>query len=130
MKRTAKSLGFALSGLAHAVKEERNVQLFLLANVVVVLAIIALRIHPSVMVLLVPCAGLFLMVELFNTAIERIADTIDDCEKKRNAGHYHPGIKQAKDVASAASLIALTFYVFVLILIFSPAVLPLMSITD
>lgn len=57
--------------------------------------------------------GFFIVVELLNTAIERLADTFDDCEKKHRGGHYHPGIKMTKDVAASASLVALSMYGFV-----------------
>lgn len=54
--------------------------------------------------------GFFVVIELLNTAIERLADTFDDYEKKHRGGHYHPGIKMTKDVGAAASLVALLLY--------------------
>lgn len=107
MKRMAKSVGYAVSGLVHAVSTERNIQQFLIGFFIY--CCIGVSVHFDIFewVIVAFAAGCFLIVELINTAIERLADTVDDGEKKKNGGHYHTGIKQAKDVAAAASLIAL-----------------------
>lgn len=114
MRRTVHSLGHALRGLAHAFRHERNLSLFLLLHASLTLFIAALSHHPAgvavPLIILSFFGAFFLVIELLNTSIERLADTFDDTEKKRHAGHYHPGIKITKDVASGASLIALCIY--------------------
>lgn len=125
MKKTKQSLGFALAGLVHAVKAERNIRLFLIAHIVIIIVGAVVGLGAIEWVFIVLFAILFLITELINTSIERLADTLDDCEKKRNAGHYHPGIKQAKDVAAAASLLAFALDCIVLLLIFVPIALAL-----
>lgn len=115
-----KSFGFACSGLVHAFQEERNLRLFALLHVVIFLAAAVLRIPLLGWVIIVVMMGIFLMTELFNTALERIVDTIDDGEKKRHGGHFHIGLKQAKDTAAAASLVALILECVILCFLFWP----------
>lgn len=110
MRKTASSLGHSLRGLSHAFTEERNLRFFLIGHVVLLLLGISVRIDLFSLVFSTFAAGLFVTTELLNTAIERLADTIDDCEKTKQGGHYHIGIKQTKDVAAAASLIMLAVY--------------------
>lgn len=123
MKKTKQSLGFALTGLTHAIQSERNIRLFLIAHLVIVGLGYFFGLSVFEWIAIILFAVLFLITELINTSIERLADTFDDCEKKRNAGHYHAGIKQAKDVAAAASLLAFGLDCIVLLLIFVPLVL-------
>lgn len=111
MKKTFKSFGHAVHGLIHAISTERNLKFFILGHTALLTLAIAFRIDLLSILASTFIAGLFVTVELLNTAIERLADTVDDCEKQRNAGHYHHGIKLAKDVSSAASLVMLTLYV-------------------
>lgn len=113
MKRAKKSLGFAIEGLRHAVNTERNLRWFLLGH----LGVCALFLLSGdvLSVIVMSCvAGFFIVVELLNTALERLADTFDDCEKQSQCGHFHPGIKMTKDVAAGAALIAFMLYLAVL----------------
>lgn len=114
MKRIVRSMGFALTGLRHALSEERNIQQFLVGLVAYVLAGIYLGFWIGEWIVVALTAAGFIIVELLNTAIERVGDAIDDTEKKRRGGHFHLGIKQAKDIAAAASLIALLVVVLIL----------------
>lgn len=107
MKKAARSFGFAISGLMHAVKEERNIRLFLIGYAVIFFVSWQQNVILPVYFVYFVLIGLFLITELINTAFERVVDVIDDCEKKKHNGHFHIGLKQAKDVAAAASLIAL-----------------------
>ena len=114
MKRIVRSMGFALSGLHHAIREERNIQQFLVGLVVYILIGIGLGFWMTEWIIVTLTAAGFLIVELLNTAIERVGDAIDDTQKTRHSGHYHLGIKQAKDIAAAASLVALLVVVLIL----------------
>ena len=120
MKKTFQSLGYAISGLVHAIKNERNLRSFLLVHLALLVLAILFHIDILSMLVLTFVAGLFVTVELLNTAIERLADTVDDAEKTRNGGHYHHGIKLTKDVSSAAALIMLLLYVSCILLIAVP----------
>ncbi len=120
MKKSLLSLGHAIHGLTHAIKTERNLRLFVFGHLLLMLVALVARVDLFSILASTFVAGLFITVELLNTAIERLADTVDDCEKKRNAGHYHHGIKLTKDVGSAASLIMLTLYIGCIVLITVP----------
>lgn len=123
MKKTAKSLGHSLSGLRHAINTESNIQKFLIGEIVVLMIGIWLDISVAELIFVLICGAAFLIVELFNTAFERLADTFDDDAKKHHGGHYHVGVKQTKDVAAAASLIALLINGLIIVIIYLPYVI-------
>jgi len=120
MEKTVKSFGHSIEGFREAWKHERNLRGFVIGHLAVIFISISLRIDVFSLILLSLAAGFFIVVELLNTAIERLADTFDDCEKKTNSGHFHPGIKMTKDVGAAASLVALLLYLGLLTLIALP----------
>jgi len=120
MRKVAKSFGHALEGLVHALATERNLPLFLCSYFFVLILGSFLHIHTTDWVLIVGAGGGFLAVELLNTAIERLADTVDDEQKKIMGSHYHPGLKTTKDVASAASLVYLLTAIAIILIVFLP----------
>ncbi|MGH8209955.1 MAG: diacylglycerol kinase, partial [Steroidobacteraceae bacterium] len=91
-------LRFALAGLGHAVRAERSVRIQIGAFMVVVVALLILRPGPIWWALVMLASAGVLAAELFNTAIEHLAD------------HLHPGvhphIRVVKDCAAAAVLVA------------------------
>ena len=91
-------LRFALGGLGHALRSERSLRTQAALFVLVLIALIAL--HPSALwwaaVLLASAA--VLAAELFNTALEALADHLHPDQ--------HPRIRIVKDCAAAAVLIA------------------------
>lgn len=122
MKKTAKSLGHSLEGLRHAWNNETNLRRFILAQALLIILAVALGGDIGSIIMLLIFGGMFVVVELLNTAIERLADTFDDDEKKKHGGHWHPGIKMTKDVAAAAALIALIIDACVVVLIYIPLI--------
>ncbi len=114
MKRVVRSMGFALSGLQHAVRVERNIRQFLVCLIAYIGVGMYLQFWPLEWVIVALTSAMFLIVELLNTSIERLGDAIDDVEKKRRGGHFHLGIKQSKDIAAGASFITLLVVVFIL----------------
>ena len=91
-------LGFALAGLAHALRAERSLRTQAVVFVLVVAALIGLR--PAALwwaAVMLASAGV-LAAELFNTALEALADHLHPDE--------HPRIRIVKDCAAAAVLIA------------------------
>jgi undecaprenol kinase len=127
MKRIQKSFGHALDGLVHAIKTERNLQLFI--PVYIVLLLLAL---PVIRVLwewiaLLMAGGVFLSIELINTSFERLLDVLDDQKKILGSNHYHSTVKAAKDVGAAASLVALLMLIAVVVIVFWPYVKLLVS---
>jgi undecaprenol kinase len=91
-------LGFAAAGLRHALRGERSfrTQLGMLLVVVVVLAYVQ---PPAIWwALLSLCSAGVLAAELFNTAIEHLADHVHP--------DLHPQVRIVKDCAAAAVLCA------------------------
>jgi undecaprenol kinase len=94
----ARRLGFACAGFAHALRAERSLQTQLGALVVVVLVLAYLRPPALWWALVGLCAAVVLAAELFNTAIEHLADHVHP--------ELHPQIRIVKDCAAAAVLCA------------------------
>ena len=91
-------VSFALTGLAHAVRAERSLRTQLGCLLVVVLALVYLRPPAVWWALVCLCAAGVLAAELFNTAIEHLADHVQP--------DLHPQIRIVKDCAAAAVLCA------------------------
>ncbi len=91
-------LGFAVAGLRHALRGERSLQTQLGILLIVVAALVYL--HPPALwwALISLCAAGVLAAELFNTALERLADHLHP--------DLHPQIRIVKDCAAAAVLCA------------------------
>jgi diacylglycerol kinase (ATP) len=91
-------LRFALTGLAVAWRNEPNFRLQLGALGLVVILLVLLRIEPLWWALVLMASGLVLTAELFNTALEHLADHLHP--------ETHPRIAVVKDCAAAAVLVA------------------------
>ena len=89
-------LRFALQGLAAAWRSERNFRIQLGALVAVVVVLLALGIEPVWWALVLLTSGSVLAAELFNTALEHLADHLHP--------ELHPEIRIVKDCAAAAVL--------------------------
>ncbi len=91
-------VGFALTGFAHALRGERSLQTQL-GILAAVLAVLGYLQPPAVWWALVSlCAAGVIGAELFNTAIEHLADHLHP--------DLHPQIRIVKDCAAAAVLCA------------------------
>ena len=93
----AARLRFAFAGLGHAIRSERSVRTQLFFLLAVLAALVYWR-PPAVwwaLVLLISSA--VIAAELFNTAIERLADQLQS--------EPHPQIRIVKDCAAAAVLV-------------------------
>jgi len=91
-------LGFALSGLRHALRSEHSLKTQLVMFVGVVVALIVLRPGPLWWALVMLASAGVLAAELFNTAVEELADHLHP--------EVHPSIRVVKDCAAAAVLVA------------------------
>jgi diacylglycerol kinase (ATP) len=91
-------LRFALAGLAHALRTERSLRTQLAALLVACIVLLRLRPEPLWWALVALAAGGVLAAELFNTALERLADHLHP--------QVHEGIRIAKDCAAGAVLLA------------------------
>jgi diacylglycerol kinase (ATP) len=91
-------LRFAAAGLRHAVRAESSLQIQVVAFIAVVVALSILRPSPIWWGLVLLASSGVLAAELFNTAIEHLADHLHP--------EIHPSIRIVKDCAAAAVLIA------------------------
>lgn len=91
-------LRFAGAGLGHALRGERSVRAQLAALLVVIGVLVYLRPPPVWWALISVCSAGVLAAELFNTAIEHLADHVHP--------ELHPQIRAVKDCAAAAVLCA------------------------
>lgn len=89
--------GFALQGLQHALRGERSFRIQLLAALAVLIVLSITRPAPLWWALIALTVMAVLAAELFNTALEHLADHLHP--------DRHPRIKIVKDCAAAAVLI-------------------------
>ena len=93
-------LRFALAGLAHALRAERSVQTQAVCFLLVMGALAYFRPAPLWWALVVLASASVLAAELFNTAVEHLADHLHP--------ELHPAIRIVKDCAAAGVLLAVT----------------------
>jgi undecaprenol kinase len=110
--RLIKSFGYACSGIAGAVRKERNIQIHISISIIVVILSIATSISRMEWLFVLIAIGGMLSLELMNTAIERTVDLVTK--------DYHPLAKQAKDIAAGAVLIYAILSVMIGLIIFVP----------
>lgn len=105
-----RSFRYAIRGIAAGIKSERNLRI----HIVVMLYVLALAFFFGLpadrWALLLLTISSVLAAELFNTAVEKISDTVTQ--------EYHPLIKLAKDVAAGAVLVTAIIAAVIGILIF------------
>jgi diacylglycerol kinase (ATP) len=92
------SFDYAIQGIVHALRTQRNMRLHALATVVVLFASLYFRIRGLELIALFFAISLVVVTELANTAIEAAVDVAIDT--------FDPMAKVAKDVAAGAVLIA------------------------
>lgn len=91
-------VGFALRGLAWAVRTERALKIQLVTLALVVAALLVLKPGALWWALVLMASSAVIAAELFNTAVERLADELHPQDSA--------GIGQVKDCAAAAVLLA------------------------
>lgn len=112
MLRFIKRLGYAFSGLILLIRTERHFQIHLIAFVLVILAGSYFKIGQMEWVALLLLSGFVLVAEAINSSIERLSDEI--------TMDYNLQIKQLKDIAAGAVLIAVFIAIAGGIIIFYP----------
>jgi undecaprenol kinase len=90
-------LRFALAGIAYALRAERSFRTHALATAAALAALIWLRPAPVWWALVALTTVVVLAAELFNTALEQLADRLHP--------EQHPQIRVAKDCGAAAVLV-------------------------
>ncbi|MBN2805048.1 MAG: diacylglycerol kinase family protein [Prolixibacteraceae bacterium] len=119
IKARLKSFGFAFQGLTRLVRYEHNAWIHFMATIVVLGLAWWLELTRAEWILLVLVIGLVWMAEAFNTALEHLADAVSTAPDRN--------IKQAKDMAAAAVLIAALVALITGLLIFVPRLIQLMN---
>ena len=117
LKKRAKSFGNAFSGLKILVRFEVNARIHLVVLALVIIAGVLLKISPAEWLFIAFSAGLVLMAESFNSALEHLSDEV--------SSRYSRKIKRAKDVAAAGVLISAIVSVIVGGIIFLPRIIGL-----
>jgi len=93
-----RSFGFALEGLAFALKSEGNLRVHFVATALVVALGIGFGVSRHEWAALVVAIGLVWVAELLNTALEALCDYVQPKQAEP--------IKRIKDIAAAAVLLA------------------------
>ena len=99
LTRVVRALGYSIAGLIAAFRGEAAFRQLLLLNALLIPVAIALDVSSVERAILVCVLLLALIVELINSAIEATVDRV--------SLEVHPLSKRAKDMGSAAQLIAL-----------------------
>ena len=111
------SFGFALEGIAHAFRTQRNFKLHVGITLAVIIAGVLLGISVEQWAILAVTIALVLQAELVNTALEAIVDHV--------APEFHALAKIAKDCAAGAVFVSAVVAVIVGLLILGPKLLAL-----
>lgn len=90
------SYRYALRGIALAFRHERNMRIHALASLAVLTLNVYFRVSKTEWIITLVLIGLVWMAELFNTALEKLADQV--------SREQQPLIAQAKDLAAGAVL--------------------------
>ncbi len=112
MRNRLKSFGYAFAGLGRVLKSEPNARIHLLASVVVVALGWALGLTAGEWLWIGGAIAFVWVAETFNSAFEYLCDLV-------SPGHSE-AVKNAKDIAAGAVLLAAIFAVFVGVVVFGP----------
>ena len=93
-----KRVGFALAGIGYAVRSEQSARIQVGVFAVVVVALLVMQPGPFWWALVMLASASVLAAEMFNTAIEHLADHLHP--------EIHPSIRAVKDCAAAGVLLA------------------------
>jgi undecaprenol kinase/diacylglycerol kinase (ATP) len=112
MIRFLKRLGYAFSGIILLIRTERHFQIHTIAFALVIFIGSYFKISEMEWVALLLLSGFVLVAEAINSSIERLSDEITK--------DYNWQIKQVKDIAAGAVLIATLIAIAGGIIIFYP----------
>jgi diacylglycerol kinase len=110
--RLFKSFTYAFRGLTKTFREEQNLQVQSIVGIIAISLGLYFRIKPLEWCLIISAIILVLLMELVNSAVERIADAL----KPR----IHTYVKEMKDIMAAAVMLAAILAVFIGVIIFFP----------
>ncbi len=117
MRKRMKSFTFAYNGFINLIRNEHNARIHLIALLAVFVAGILFKIETMQWIAIVIVSGLVFIAELFNTAIEKLADIVEP--------EWNEKIGQLKDYSAAAVLISAIIAAITGGLIFIPEIISL-----
>jgi diacylglycerol kinase len=106
------SFGFALAGILHAFRDNRNIRIHTVIAILVLVASFLLGLTKIEKIIILLVVVLVIASEMINTAIEEMVDLI--------TGEHREEAKRAKDVAAGMVLVAAIGAIIVGIVIFTP----------
>ena len=119
VSKRVRSFKYAFNGLKIMLKEEHNSRIHLVAAIFALALGGFLKLSPTEWVLLCMVIGAVFMAELFNSALENLADIISPDKKEK--------IGKAKDLAAAAVLVSALVSIAMACFIFLPKILMLLK---
>lgn len=114
IRKALKSFRYAGVGMYDLFRQENNAKIHLIAAALIVIAGFCFSLSVTEWCIIIIQIALVWSAEAFNTAIEKLADTV--------TSDYHPSIKIVKDVAAAGVLILAISAVIVAAIIFFPKI--------
>lgn len=97
MKNPMNGFKYAIEGVVHVLRTQRHMQFHFVTLVMVLVVSLVFKLTREEVLILLFTITLVLTAEMFNTAIEAVADLVTQT--------YHPLAKFAKDIAAGAVLI-------------------------
>ena len=116
-KRLIKSFGYAFNGIRRMIVQEQNAKIHLLAILIVAITGFYFHLSATEWMVIVVVSGGVLTAEAINTSIETLSNTISPT--------YNQKIKQVKDFAAGAVLVATLTSIIVGLIVFLPKLLAL-----
>lgn len=114
IRKRLRSFGYAFDGLKRLIREEHNARIHVVAALVAIFLGLLLKISFSEWIPIALVIGAVFIAELFNSAIENLADFVSP--------QKHETIKKVKDMAAAAVLVCAITAVAVACLVFLPKI--------
>lgn len=115
LRKRGESFKYATNGIVAFIKHEHNAWIHIAALILVIIAGIIFSITATEWALIAIVAGMVLMAEAFNTAIEYLCNHV--------APTHQPLIGKVKDIAAGAVFIAAIAAIIVGVIIFTPYLL-------
>ena len=112
VKARLRSFGYAFEGINAFFQSQHNAIIHLVLTIAAIAAGIFFNISRVEMLAIVIASGCVWAAELFNTAIERLADVLSK--------EHHPDIKFVKDISAAAVLLTAVAACITAAIIFIP----------
>ena len=112
MRKLIRAFGYALEGIIHGLKNERNLRLHFLATLCVIIAGLLTGLSFVEWFIVLVLFGGMLSLEMLNSSIERVVDLVST--------EQHPLAKQAKDLAAGAVLVFAIISAIIGLLLFLP----------